>query len=595
MINRHSRQNMRRRIRAHKRQFSDIGGNANKQLDRHIFRRWHNLKDARRFIVVWVLLIVVLIMGIVVQTRVLGKYYLEPTAISGGVVSEGMVGTFSNANPIFASSTIDSSVSRLVFAGLLTYDEKNKLTGDLAASWETDSKGLVYTVRLKPNLTWQDGAPLTADDVVFTFKTIQNPDAKSPLQSSWTNIKIDKVSNSVVQFTLPNAYSPFLYSLTTGIVPKHLLKDIPIDQLRSAAFNNVHPIGAGPFKWQSITSTGEKKKQDQSQTIQLVGFNDFNKGIPKLEGITISTYPNDQDLLAALKTRKIMDAVGVSYSQGANLKGDTLMAYPETASTMLFLKNSSPILTDANVRRAIVSGTNVPELIKALDHPAIPVNEPLLKTQIGYDAKLSQRNFNQEEAKKLLDNAGWTLPAGKTIREKEGKQLTLKLVSENNPEYSMLTTALQKQWKQIGVKAEVSLQPPESIAQSYILAHNYDVLLYGINMGPDPDAYSYWHSSQADVRSQGRLNLSEYKSSVADSALESGRSRLDTKLRAIKYKAFLEAWRSDAPAIGIYQPNYYVLTNQQTYGMVEKTINSAADRYNNAADWMINTERTVKK
>jgi peptide/nickel transport system substrate-binding protein len=595
MINRHSRQRLRRRFRTRKRQVVDIGGSANKQLDRHVFRRWHNLKDARRFIIVWVLLVMVLIAGTVMQTRALGRYYLEPSPIGGGVVSEGMEGVFSNANPIFTSNTVDSSVSRLLFSGLLTYNEQNQLVGDLAASWEVDPKATVYTVRLKPNIVWHDGKPLTADDVVFTFKAIQNPDAKSPLQLSWANIKIEKVSNTVVRFTLPNAYSPFLHSLTTGIVPEHLLKDIPVAQLRSAAFNNKQPIGSGPFKWQSITVSGDQTAQSQRQRIQLVRFDDFHGVAAKIDGITFTTFQNIDDLKQSFKERKIMSAIGMSHNQAKMEDGSTLMSYPETASTMLFLKNSNPILADANVRRAIVSGTNVPELVSELGYPVIPVNEPLLKSQIGYNPALAQRSYNKVEAMKLLDQAGWVLPAGKTIREKAGKQLSLKLVSESNPEYSKLTAAIQKQWGDIGVNADVSLQPAETIAQSYILAHNYDALLYGINIGPDPDVYPYWHSSQADVRSQGRLNLSEYKSAAADTALEAGRTRIDPKLRAAKYKTFLEAWRSDAPAIGMYQPNLFVVTNQQIYGMGEKTINSPSDRYNNVVNWMINTERTIKK
>jgi peptide/nickel transport system substrate-binding protein len=595
MINRHTRQRLRRRIRTRKRQVVEISGSANKQLDRHVFRRWHNLKDARRFMIVWILLVVILIAGTIMQTRALGRYYLEPTPVEGGVISDGMVGVFSNANPIFTSNTVDSSVSRLVFSGLLTYNEQNQLVGDLAASWDVDAKATSYTIRLKPNLIWQDGKPLTADDVVFTYKTIQNPDAKSPLQVSWANIKIEKVSKTVVRFTLPNAYSPFLHSLTTGIVPEHLLKDIPIAQLRSAAFNNKQPVGSGPFKWVSITVSGDATNRTQRQVISLSKFDEVHGVAAKVDGISISAFQSDQDLNNAFNSRKIMNAVGTGRTQDEIKKGDTLLSYPETASTMMFLKNSNPILADVNVRRALVSGTNSSELIKSLGYPVIPVNEPLLRSQIGYNASLVQRAFDKEAANKLLTDAGWVLPAGKKIREKDGKQLTLKLVSESNPEYSKLTALIQKEWEQIGVNADVSLQPAETIAQSYILAHNYDVLLYGINIGPDPDVYPYWHSSQADVRSLGRLNLSEYKSSVADAALEAGRTRLDSKLRTAKYKTFLEAWQSDAPAVGLYQPNFFVVTNQQIYGMQEKVINSPADRYNNVVNWMINTERTLKK
>lgn len=594
MINRHTRQRLRRRIRTRKRQVVDISGSANKQLDRHVFRRWHNLKDARRFMVMWLLLVGILIAGIVMQTRALGRYYLEPSPVGGGVVSEGIVGTFSNANPIFTSNAADSSVSRLLFSGLLTYNEQNQLVGDLAASWDVDAKATTYTVRLKPNITWHDGKPLTADDVVFTYKTIQNPDAKSPLQISWANIKVEKVSNTVVRFVLPNAYSPFPHSLVTGIVPEHLLKDIPVAQLRSAAFNNKDPVGSGPFKWQATTASGDPAQQTQRQRIQLVRFDDYH-GVPaKIDGITISTFQSKDDLSQAFKDRKVMSAVGFSYEQANQQENGTVQAYPETASTMLFFKNSTPFLTDVNVRRALANATNTPELVRSLGYPVIPVDSPLLKSQIGYNAAITQRDFNKAEAAKLLDAAGWRIPEGKTIRQKDGKELVLKLVSESNPEFSKLTDLIQKQWEELGIKADVSLQPADVIAQSYILAHNYDVLLYGINIGPDPDVYPYWHSSQADVRSLGRLNLAEYKSTTADTALEAGRTRLDPTLRAAKYKTFLEVWRNDSPAVGLYQPNLFVVTNQKIYGMNQKTINNPSDRYNNVVNWMINTERTIK-
>jgi peptide/nickel transport system substrate-binding protein len=596
MINKHSRLRMRRRIRSRKRQVVDISETANKQLDRHVFRRWHNLYDARRFMVMWILLISILIVGTVMQTRALGRYYLEPAPVAGGVYTEGIVGSFSNANPIYAVNAVDSSVSRLIFSGLLTYNDQNQLVGDLAASWAFDAKANVYTVRLKPNLQWHDGKPLTADDVIFTFNTIKNPDAKSPLQVSWANIKIEKVSNTVVRFTLPNSYSPFLHSLTTGIVPEHLLKDIPAAQLRSAVFNNKQPVGAGPFKWKGIDTTSDSGAEIEKQRIQLVRFENFRGAPANLDGVTITTFPDALTLRDAFDDKKIMGASGLNFDESKSKEASQVQdTFPQTASTMIFMKNSNQILTDANVRRALVSGTNVANMVNALGYPAIPVKSPILKNQVGYNPAIVQRPYDKQEAIKLLEAAGWVIPAGKTIREKNGVPLSFGLVSESNPEYVRLTSLLQKQWEELGVGLNISLQPAETIAQSFILAHNYDILLYGINIGADPDTYPYWHSSQADVKSQGRLNLSEYKSGIADTALEAGRARVAPELRAAKYKPFLEAWRNDAPAIGLYQPNSFVITNQKIFGAEPKTINTPADRFNDIHTWMINTERTIKQ
>lgn len=593
MISRYTRLRMRRRIRTRKKQVVGIGDSANKQLERHVFRRWHNLKGAWRFALGWVALISILLIAVAFQTRALGRYYLTPSPIDGGVYSEGMVGTFSNANPIYATNAVDASVSRLLFSPLLTYDTNNQLKGDLAESWQVDEKATTYTVKLKPNLLWHDGYPLTIDDVVFTYKTIQNPDAKSPLLSSWTGIKIEKVDGSTVRFTLPNAYSPFLHSLTTGILPQHILGKNTAPQLRSSAFNTKNPVGSGPFKWQGVTKSNDSIN-NQTETIQFDRFNSFHDGVPHLDGITIRTYKNDETLKKALASKEITAASGLSLSDKEINSSYSITSYNLMTANMLFLNNSSAILNDAKVRQALTKAANSGALIEQIGYSVVPVKEPLLAGQIGYNPAYFQSTYNKSEAAALLDAAGWTLAPNEQIRKKDGKPLKINLAYQNSAEFSRLANTLQKQWADVGADLVIVASNDENSGQKFVDSHEYDVLLYGINIGPDPDVYAYWHSSQFDKTSSIHLNLSEYKSSVADFALESGRTRVDPKLRAAKYKPFLDAWRTDAPAIGLYQPRYLSISNQPVYGTEDHTINTSSDRFNNIQTWMINTERTLK-
>jgi len=101
---------------------------------------------------------------------------------------------------MYATSNADTTVSRLVFAGLLKYDDKNQLTGELAKDYSVDANGITYTVHLRPNLTWQDGQPLTSADVLYTYQTIQNPDAQSPLQNSWKGVIVSAPDPQTVVF-----------------------------------------------------------------------------------------------------------------------------------------------------------------------------------------------------------------------------------------------------------------------------------------------------------------------------------------------------------------------------------------------------------
>jgi peptide/nickel transport system substrate-binding protein len=119
------------------------------------------------------------------------------------------------------------------------------------------------------------------------------------------------------------------------------------------------------------------------------------------------------------------------------------------------------------------------------------------------------------------------------------------------------------------------------------LGGDYDALLFGTSIGADPDVYVYWHSSQIDPNSPVRLNFSQYSSAGADAGLEAGRTRLDPALRAAKYQPFLQAWQTDAPALGLYQPRFLYLTRGPVYGLEEATINSDIGRFRNVHNWQV--------
>ncbi len=131
----------------------------------------------------------------------------------------------------------------------------------------------------------------------------------------------------------------------------------------------------------------------------------------------------------------------------------------------------------------------------------------------------------------------------------------------------------------------------EESRQSTIATHSYDALLNSISVGADPDVYAFWHSSQFDPRLKTRLNFSEYKSKVADAALEGGRSRNNPKLRIVKYQPFLKAWVADNPAIALYRPQFVFLVSGKFDGFVVKTMVNPSDKYVNIENWKIRKQR----
>ena len=185
----------------------------------------------------------------------------------------------------------------------------------------------------------------------------------------------------------------------------------------------------------------------------------------------------------------------------------------------------------------------------------------------------------------MLEADGWKT-AKNGVRAKAGQPLAFTLTAADTPEDRLVTGQLRQQWQRLGVKLNVQLLGTVDF-QNALTYHGYDAILDGISIGVDPDVFVYWDSSQADIRSANRLNLSEYKNPVADAALEAGRTRLDPTLRIIKYKPFLEAWQHDSPALGLYQPRVLYLTNGPVSGLGDHPVNTAIDRFANVQNWEI--------
>lgn len=586
MLDRTTKLRWRRRLRRSQRHVEDMGNQAEVKLEKHFFKRLSRLAKVRRFIASWTLLFVVLICGVFFQARNLRQYYLESKPAQGGIYVEGILGTFTNANPLYAASSVDNSIERLVFAGLFKFDKNNRLVGELAKGYTLDERSTTYTVKLKDNLFWHDGRPLTADDVVFTYTMIQNPDAKSPLASSWSGITVKAIDKSTVTFTLPSILSAFPLSMVNGIVPKHLLDRIPPSQLRSISFNTKKPIGSGPFTFDAIEVIGINP-EDREQRIALLPYKDYIGGKPKIDKLIIRTLQTEKQLMQAIESKEVNAAAGLSKFPEELKDDEKITDYniPLTSQVMVFFKNSSELFKNVTIRRALASAIDTKAIIKSSETPVLASDGPLLKNQVGYNEQLVQKTNNKLESQRLLNEAGWVV-GDKGIRVKDGKQLSFTLTTKSNSIYSSIAKELKKQWSEVGVDVEI-IQLNDSDLQSAVAVHNYDSLLYGIAIGPDPDVFAFWHSSQADLRSPNRLNFSEYSSAIADKSLEGGRTRSEADIRAIKYKPFIESWINDAPAIALYQPKYLYVVREPLYNFSQKSMNNGADRYNTVTDWMI--------
>jgi peptide/nickel transport system substrate-binding protein len=585
---------LKRSLRYSQRHVEDLSVSTEQGLEQYVFRRIGHLASVRRFVISWVLLLVLLIGGLVGQNIMLSTYYQTVKAVPGGIYNEGILGTFSNGNPIFAASGVDVTVSKLLYAGLFTYDTNGKLVGDLAESYTADARGKVYTVKLKPSLTWHDGEALTSEDVLFTYQTIQNPDVQSPLQASWQGIQLSAPDAQTVVFTLPDPLSSFIYNLTTGIIPKHVLESVEPADFRTNDFNTLKPIGAGPFRMGGIQVDSNDPATSQQQ-LAFLPFEDYHAGKPKLQEFVVHAYADKQELIKAFEDRQLTSMQGLmevpeELKDDSNVLENNLLL---RAETMAFFKTSTGMLANQKVRAALTQASDPIAVAAKVGYPTKVARGPLLTGQVGFDPSVVQQQYNKKAAEELLAGDGWVKNKN-GILEKGGQPLRFTITAADNAEYKAVTSELEKQWDAIGAEARVDLEDPTEF-QTTLTSHTFDVLVYGISIGVDPDVFVYWHSSQADVRSAQRLNFSEYKNKKVDTALEEGRTRLDPTLRSVKYKPFLQAWREDAPAVALYQPRSLYITTGVVDGLPDTTLNSPTDRLNNVHNWQIRKAKVTNE
>jgi peptide/nickel transport system substrate-binding protein len=349
-------------------------------------------------------------------------------------------------------------------------------------------------------------------------------------------------------------------------------------------------VGAGPFEWQAIELIGGSV-DTREEHIALRPFANYHAGKPKLSSFVVRTFRSEAQLVDSFRKKELNAVVGLVKVPDELLNDKSMRVYnlPLTAEVMAFFRNSQEVLSDNKVRQALVQSADTVRIMADLRYPTRPAREPLLPGQLAYNPAYRQAGFDQAAAKATLDGAGW-LPGKDGIRQKAGHSLTFKIFAQANGEYGRVATELSRQWREIGVDAKVVLQD-DATFQNTLSYHSYDAVIYGISIGVDPDVYAYWHSSQADVRGQVRLNLSEYRSAQADASLEDGRTRLNPELRAVKYRPFLQAWQVDAPALGLYQSRFLYLSRGTVHGLGEHAINSDAERFTNVHNWQIREAR----
>ena len=516
----------------------------------------------------------------------------KPVPTEGGVYTEGIVGEPTHINPVLSQSTeADADIVQLVYSSLFSYDDMGKIRPSLAEGYELLEDGKKYVVKLRPGVKWHDGQNLTADDVLFTFRTIQDPSYRSPLRANWQGVEVSKEDDLTVVFSLKKAYFDFLENLTVGIVPKHVWDGIAPEKF-SLTDVNLNPIGSGPFRVEGF-------KKDSNGTIlsyELRAFPQYFEGAPFLQKIVLYFYKSEDEVLSAYRRREILAMGNVSpesFPEDIKNQKDTVVhtvAQPRVFALFLNEKKNAA-LAEEPVRRALALATDREALVREVLGGYGDVAYSLFSPRSGaYSSSGEASAFRPDEAAKVLEDAGWKLN-GDGVREKGGVRIEFDIATPNWEELVKTAHIVENEWNAIGVHVTVTVLENVSDAQRTIRSREYAALLYGLAMTFEPDPYSFWHSSQT-----GELehNFALFADKRADELLSNAREELNPDARAGMYREFQEILSTKMPAIFLYSPQYIYVQRKSVQGFSALAINTPASRFQDVAHWYMNTKRVRK-
>ncbi len=517
---------------------------------------------------------------------VVGNTFLGGDDLGENNYSEGLVGQISRINPVFTEfSDVDADISSLVFSGLVKYNPLTETFDEDLATHTLSEDKLVYTFTLKNDLNWQDGEELSADDIYFTYaEVIQNENFKNPiLKSNFQGVKVEELNSRTVTFTLNTPNSFFYSELTTGILPKHILKGVPVDELDQNEFNK-SPVGSGPYKVDGPYQANE----DGTYSINLLASDIYYGPRSAVERIRFIAYPTLEELIANRSVWHGAARVRETLLNDIDTENMEIYPYSLPQYTALFFNTDSNILGKNKVRLGISKAVDKSEILRQISYTA-QIDTPLLE--------LNQENwvhtFDILAAQGALFDSSWKLAEGDIYRRNpEGETFSVRLVrrdfSQSNPTqeevFSDSAAIIQSQLKDVGIEVKIETYDDEALSE-IIQNRDYDMLLYGQSLGYNLDTFSYWHSSQVG---ESGLNLSNYQNPKADFLIESIRGTFDDNQKNEYMQSLAKVISEDVPAVFLYTPTYNYLVDSKITGVNVLNIRLPKDRFANIAQWLFN-------
>ncbi len=498
--------------------------------------------------------------------------------VAGGEYVEGVIGQPIFVNPIYAQNNqTDNDLSRLLYADIASMAETITIGNDKRT----------YDIRLKGDITWQDRQPITTDDILFTVKLIQDPDANSPLAPLWKGIQAERISEREIRMTAPATYSFFETDLRSlQPIPKHLFGNIPSANIRLSDYN-LEPIGSGPYQFVAF-----QKRRDGFITQYTMKASDRYFGAkPYITTITLKFYQDSPSELAAFNNGDIdgMAVADPNIVKKISIPHQTRQIEMPRYYAVFFNPYANPNLNEKAVREALDFATDKMTIIdRIFGRNALAITGPM--PPFTKDTQ-GAPSFDIAKANMLLDEAGW-YRNDSGIRQKNGHDLSFILTVYQTPFLIDTAQLLKEQWKAAGIDLHINIAQSSDFTSAVIRQRDYEMLLFGNIYGKNLDPYSFWHSSQ---KLAPGLNLSLYDNNNADALIDGLRRDFNPDSRAVGMRQLQPIIIADKPAIFLYSPYYLYVSNRSLKGFDATALPTPSDRFTHINTWYLKTVRTLKK
>lgn len=496
------------------------------------------------------------------------------------VFVEGSVGAISSFNPIFTSqSNVDADIRALVFEKFIKISKEGTPIKGIAKEWKVSSDGKTYDITISLDHKWQDGEPLTIDDVLFTFEVAKELASKynhDTIGSPLVDVKIEKISDTQLRFVLPESNATFFEAIAVYIIPQHKLENTIVSNIPFDSFAK-YPLGSGPYE-----------VYRSEPNVVYLRASQYYWVTPKIETLVYRLYSNYDALEAAFRNG-ILDAIG-SVDEFSMSYTDEYSGYEKYSVTlesrlrMIFFNTRKERLENKELRIALNHLTQKELLLEKAHISGEVVNGPISKSSWAYnESNIMKYEYDKEKAENILQKLGYTKNQNSGYFETNDKKiLSFTLSYYDSGLNERIALALRDLWKEEGVVLNLEPLTYTQLTQEIVATRDFELLMYEVETTIDPDQYNLWHSLKTNYPD---LNLSGYTYERVDILLEEARKSLKVDKRTFNYALFQKYLTQDVPVIFLYHPNYiYVVREGMNISDISNII-YPYQRFEDVASW----------